>query len=152
MDEAVRSGESDLPAVKVWEVIEGIGGVNGWYSAPSLWRIRGIMDRLFGGPGLGGRRDPRHLRVGDRVDWWRVVELDPPRRLVLAAEMKIDGRAWLIMEIKDRGEGCTYTQRALYAPNGVVGRLYWWAVAPFHFFIFPIMLRKILSAAERRNP
>lgn len=147
--EDVRSGESDLPAEQVWEVIEGIGGVNGWYSTPVLWRIRGIIDRLLGGPGLGGRRDPRHLTVGDRVDWWRVAEMDPPHRLVLAAEMKIDGKAWLIMEVKDRGEGCTYVQRALYTPTGLAGQLYWWSVAPFHVFVFPIMLRTIIKTAER---
>lgn len=149
--EDVRSRDCDLPAEKVWEVIEGIGGVNGWYSVPVLWRIRGIIDRLIGGPGLGGRRDPRHLAVGDRVDWWRVAELDPPHRLVLAAEMKIDGRAWLVMEVTDRGEGCTYVQRALYAPTGLAGRLYWWSVAPFHVFVFPIMLRTIINTAQRNN-
>lgn len=147
--EDVRSGESELPAARVWEVIEGIGGVNGWYSAPVLWRVRGIMDRLVGGPGLGGRRDPQRLQVGDRVDWWRVVELERPHRLVLAAEMKLDGRAWLIMEVEDLPTGgCRYTQRALYVPRGLPGRLYWWAVTPFHFFLFPVMLRKILAAAR----
>ena len=149
--EDVRSGESYLPAEKVWEVVEGIGGPNGWYSAPSLWRVRGIIDRLIGGPGLGGRRDPRHLAVGDKVDWWRVVELDRPHRLVLAAEMKIDGRAWLVMEVKDRGEGSTYVQRALYAPTGLLGRLYWWSLLPFHALIFPVMLRTILRTAEEEN-
>ncbi|WP_042620471.1 SDR family oxidoreductase [Corynebacterium marinum] len=149
--EDVRSGESELPAEKVWEVVEGIGGPNGWYSAPSLWRVRGIIDRLIGGPGLGGRRDPRHLAVGDKVDWWRVVELDRPHRLVLAAEMKIDGRAWLVMEVKDRGEGSTYVQRALYAPTGLLGRLYWWSLLPFHALIFPVMLRTILRTAEEEN-
>lgn len=149
--EDVRSGDSDLPAQRVWEVVEGIGGPNGWYSAPSLWRVRGIIDRLIGGPGLGGRRDPRRLAVGDRVDWWRVVDLDPPRRLVLAAEMKIDGRAWLVMEVRDKeeGPGCTYVQRALYAPAGLLGRLYWWSLLPFHALIFPVMLRTILDTAER---
>ncbi|MGP6173192.1 SDR family oxidoreductase [Corynebacterium sp. A21] len=147
--EDARSADCDLPAGEVWKVIEGIGGANGWYSVPVLWRIRGIIDRLIGGPGLGGRRDPQHLALGDRVDWWRVAELDPPRRLVLAAEMKIDGKAWLVMEVEEQAEGCTYTQRALYAPTGLPGRLYWWSVAPFHFFIFPIMLRTILKTAER---
>lgn len=149
--EDVRSADSDLPAERLWEVVEGIGGPSGWYSAPSLWRIRGIIDRFIGGPGLGGRRDPRRLAVGDRVDWWRVAELDPPRRLVLAAEMKVDGRAWLIMEVKEREDGkpgCTYLQRALFAPTGLPGRLYWWSVAPFHALIFPVMLRNILDTAQ----
>lgn len=145
----VRSRDSDLPAEKVWEVIEGIGGANGWYSAPALWRIRGVLDKLIGGPGLGGRRDPHRLSTGDRVDWWRVAELDRPRRLVLAAEMKVDGRAWLSLEVEDTEKGCTYTQRAVYAPTGLVGRLYWWSVAPFHAFVFPVMARNILAAARR---
>lgn len=146
--EDTRSAECDVPAEQVWKVLEGIGGANGWYSSPALWRIRGIVDRLIGGPGLGGRRDPRRLLVGDRVDWWRVAEIDPPRRLVLAAEMKVNGRAWLIMELTDRDGGCTYVQRALYAPTGLTGRLYWWSVAPFHAFIFPVMVRTIVATAR----
>lgn len=149
--EDVRCADSDLSAEELWEVIEGIGGANGWYSAPALWRIRGMVDRLIGGPGLGGRRDPRRLTVGDRVDWWRVAEVDPPRRLVLAAEMKVDGRAWLVLEVRERTDGqpgCTYVQRALFAPIGLPGRLYWWSVAPFHALIFPVMLRNILGAAK----
>ena len=80
-----------------------------------------------------------------------MVELDRPHRLVLAAEMKIDGRAWLVMEVKDRGEGSTYVQRALYAPTGLLGRLYWWSLLPFHALIFPVMLRPILRTAEEEN-
>ena len=149
--EDLRSAECEQPPEQVWKVIEGIGGPNGWYSAPALWRVRGAIDRLVGGPGLGGRRDPHQLAVGDRVDWWRVAELEPQRRLVLAAEMKLDGRAWLIMEVEDsdEGGGCRYVQRALYAPTGLAGRLYWWSVAPFHAFIFPVMARNIVAAARR---
>lgn len=148
--EDTRSAECEVPAEQVWKVLEGIGGTNGWYSSPTLWRIRGVLDRLLGGPGLGGRRDPRRLAVGDRVDWWRVAEISPSRRLVLAAEMKVNGRAWLIMELQDRGDGgCTYVQRALYAPTGLTGRLYWWSVAPFHAFIFPVMVRTIVATARQ---
>ena len=109
------------------------------------------MDKILGGPGLGGRRDPHRLALGDRVDWWRVVELERPRRLVLAAEMKVDGDAWLILEVEPDGTGSTYTQRALYRPTGLPGRLYWWSMLPFHAVIFPLMSRNILAAAKRES-
>ncbi len=149
--EDTRRGHSDLPPERIWEVIEGIGGANGWYSTPLLWRIRGLVDRVIGGPGLRSRRDPRSLALGDRVDWWRVVALEPPHRLVLAAEMKIDGHAWLILEVEGNGSGSTYVQRAIYQPTGLPGRLYWWSLIPFHAIIFPLMLRNILRTAEERD-
>lgn len=148
--EDVRTEDTDLRAAQVWPIIEGLGGVNGWYSAPLLWRLRGIADRLIGGPGLGGRRDPRHLKLGDRIDWWRVTEIDPPHRLVLTAEMKVDGGAWLILEVADKENGgCTYTQRAIFEPKGLPGYLYWWVVSPFHAIIFPYMRSNILKAARK---
>lgn len=146
--EDVREVESDLSPAQVWEIIEGIGGPSGWYSTPALWRVRGVMDKLVGGPGLGGRRDPRTLKVGDRVDWWRVESIERPRRLVLRAEMKIDGRAWLILEVTPRDGGSTYLQRAVYVPSSIVGHAYWYAVLPFHAVVFPFMSRNILRAAR----
>ena len=107
------------------------------------------MDKFFGGPGLGGRRDPRKLKVGDRVDWWRVESIEPPHRLVLRAEMKLDGKAWLILEAREKeGGGSTYVQRAVYVPAGLLGHAYWYAVLPFHAVVFPFMSRNILRAAE----
>lgn len=147
--EDVRSAHSNLSPDEVWRVIEGIGGDNGWYSAPLLWGIRGFMDKIFGGPGLGGRRDPHRLEIGDRVDWWRVAHIERPHRLALKAEMKIDGDAWLLFDVRADPTGCTYTQRACYSPTGLAGRLYWWSVAPFHAFIFPAMTRTILRTAEK---
>ncbi len=149
--EDVRSAYCDLPREKVWEVIEGIGGENGWYSVPILWSIRGLIDRILGGPGLGGRRDPQRLELGDRVDWWRVTQLERPQLLVLKAEMRVNGSAWLILEVEEESEGCTYTQRACYSPTGLSGRIYWWAVAPFHRIIFPTMLKTMLTEAARKN-
>jgi Protein of unknown function (DUF2867). len=143
----VREHRSDLPAEQIWPVIEGLGGPNGWYSAPRLWKLRGIADRLIGGPGLGGRRDPVRLSLGDRIDWWRVTELDPPHRLVLTAEMKVDGNAWLVLEVNDDDGGSIYRQSAIFEPTGLAGRAYWWAVKPFHAVIFPYMARNILGAA-----
>ncbi|MCS4530922.1 SDR family oxidoreductase [Corynebacterium sp. ES2730-CONJ] len=149
--EDTRHGHSDLPPEKIWEVVEGIGGSHGWYSTPVLWRIRGLVDRLIGGPGLRSRRDPWHLKPGDRVDWWRVAEIDAPHRLVLAAEMKLDGRGWLILEVEETDTGSRYTQRAIFQPTGLPGRLYWWSLIPFHSLIFPLMLRNILKKAEELN-
>ncbi|MFP7365297.1 SDR family oxidoreductase [Corynebacterium callunae] len=148
-----RTATTDLPAEQVWPVIEGLGGSHGWYSAPKLWAVRGIADKLVGGPGLGGRRDPSHLALGDRLDWWRVVELQKPNHLVLKAEMKVDGNAWLVFDITANPDGgSTYTQRALFEPKGLPGRLYWWAVAPFHAFIFPFMVRNIIKQARSTPP
>lgn len=145
----VRTETTELTATQVWPIIEGLGGPNGWYSAPLLWRLRGIADRLIGGPGLGGRRDPRTLKTGDRLDWWRVTEVSPPNRLVLTAEMKVDGNAWLVFEVEDNEKGGSiYTQRALFEPKGLQGYLYWWVVTPFHSVIFPFMRRNILKAAR----
>lgn len=147
--EDVRSAHSSLSPEDIWRVVEGIGGDNGWYSAPLLWGIRGFMDKIFGGPGLGGRRDPHRLEIGDRVDWWRVAQLERPHRLILKAEMKIDGEAWLTFDVQANDNSCTYTQRASYSPTGLSGRIYWRSMAPFHAFIFPAMMRSILNTAEK---
>lgn len=146
-----QTRETDVDAATVWQVIEGIGGQHGWYSAPLLWRIRGWMDRLVGGPGLGGRRDPLHLRFGDRVDWWRVEAITPGCSVMLRALMRVNGRAWLELAVEERaGGGSVYTQRAIYRPAGLSGRLYWYSVLPFHRFIFPAMAKNITDEAERR--
>ncbi|MGP9539875.1 SDR family oxidoreductase [Brachybacterium sp. AOP43-C2-M15] len=166
-DERSHTDEGVDPAA-VWQVIEGIGGQAGWYSSPLLWRLRGLADRAVGGYGLArGRRDPSHLRVGDAVDWWRVEEIEPGRSLTLRAEMRMTGRAWLQLSVEpgaaEEGEatagpgaahadsaGATYHQRAVYFPDGLLGRLYWWAIAPFHAVVFPAMARNILAEARRR--
>lgn len=148
-----RERESDLPAQEVWPVIESVGGANGWYSTPLLWKIRGLMDKLVGGPGLTrGRRDPDHLRRGDAVDWWRVEDVEPGRRLTLRAEMKAGGRAWLQLSTEPReGGGSVYRQRAVFMPDGLLGRAYWTAILPFHAVVFPEMAANILAEAQRRH-
>lgn len=154
-----RSVDSDLSPEQIWPVVEGIGGDNGWYSAPLLWHIRGFMDKLFGGPGLGGRRDPFALRRGDRVDWWCVEKIIPNRILALKAEMKLRGEAWLILEIEPSDDReadphaprSRYRQRAIYEPDGLLGRLYWWGVYPFHAVIFPVMAKNILKRAQEES-
>lgn len=126
------------------ERIFSIGGKTGWYYADFLWKIRGFLDRLFGGVGIRrGRRNLNHLEAGDSVDFWRVLYADKDeKRLLLFAEMKVPGEAWLEFRIKD---GTLY-QEATFRPLGISGRLYWYAVLPFHGLIFNGMLKKLAGA------
>jgi uncharacterized protein YbjT (DUF2867 family) len=135
----------------LWQVIEGIGGANGWYSWSLAWGVRGVMDLLSGGPGLRrGRRDPYDLHVGDALDWWRVEEVIDLTLLRLRAEMRVPGRAWLELGISTNDAGQTvFTQRALFYPHGLSGQAYWWSIAPFHGIIFGSMQRNVAKAAER---
>lgn len=134
----------------LWSVIEGIGGQNGWYSWSLGWRVRGIMDKLTGGPGLRrGRRNPYDLVVGDALDWWRVEEIEDEKLLRLRAEMKLPGLAWLELLVEDDDRGRTvFRQRALFHPRGLMGQLYWKAISPFHGIVFGGMQRNIAKAAE----
>ena len=137
----------------VWEVVESIGGENGWYSLPWAWEVRGGVDRLIGGPGLRrGRRHPSDLHVGEAVDFWRVEELAPGKLLRLRAEMKVPGLAWLEFHVTSAPRGrATLRQRATFFPHGLAGQAYWYAVLPFHGVVFPSMLRRISDAAVRRE-
>lgn len=134
---------------RLWRVIEGIGGARGWYSFPLAWAIRGWLDVLVGGVGLTrGRRDPDRLQVGDTLDFWRVEEVLPGRMLRLRAEMKLPGLAWLELGVATKDGATSYTQRAIFQPRGLAGQAYWWAVWPFHRFVFGGMARNIIAAAE----
>jgi hypothetical protein len=135
----------------LWRVIEGIGGQTGWYSFPAAWAVRGLLDRLAGGVGLRrGRRDPRHLLVGDALDFWRVEAIQPGALLRLRAEMKLPGRAWLELSAGQDLDGLTtYRQRAIFQPRGLAGHAYWRSISPFHGVVFGGMLRNITAAAER---
>lgn len=145
-----RTFHSDVTPAKVWTIIEGIGGRNGWYSLPLAWQIRGWLDKLTGGAGLQrGRRHPGTLATGEVVDWWRVERIDRGKLLRLRAEMRAPGRAWLELSVEPDGEGSRYRQRAIFFPKGLSGRLYWLAVLPFHSLIFPAMARNITAAARR---
>ena len=121
--------------------IFGIGGKNGWYYANILWKIRGHLDRLFGGVGLRrGRRDQRSVEPGDSIDFWRVLYSNrEEKRLLLFAEMKVPGEAWLEFRI----QGGELVQEATFRPLGLAGRLYWYAVLPFHGLIFNGMITKL---------
>ncbi|WP_159615909.1 SDR family oxidoreductase [Arthrobacter zhaoguopingii] len=145
----LQTYRSSAPAAALWNVVEGIGGENGWYSWPVAWAARGWMDKLVGGVGLRrGRRDADELLTGEALDFWRVEELVRGERLRLRAEMKVPGRAWLELSVEPDGTGSTYRQRAVFFPRGLSGRLYWLAVLPFHNFIFKPMARNIARAAE----
>ena len=127
---------------KIW----AIGGKNGWYYANWLWRIRGTLDKLVGGVGLRrGRTHPDRLYEGDALDFWRVILADrDKRRLLLLAEMKVPGEAWLEFEIDDQN---VLHQTATFRPKGLWGRLYWYAMLPFHYFIFGGMIRKLAGSS-----
>lgn len=124
---------------KIW----AIGGATGWYYGNWLWRIRGILDKLFGGVGLRrGRTNPSAINVGDSIDFWRVLYANKKEgRLLLFAEMKLPGEAWLEFKIVDD----KLTQTATFRPLGLAGRLYWYSVFPFHGFIFKGMIKHITS-------
>jgi len=129
----------------VWKTVQSIGGDNGWYFAQGLWRLRGLLDRLVGGPGLRrGRRHSRDLRVGDGLDFWRVVALNPPRRLLLLAEMKTPGDALLEFLIFPTGKGSVELKMvSRFLPRGLAGILYWYALLPLHQWLFAGMLRAV---------
>ncbi|MER6218080.1 SDR family oxidoreductase [Streptomyces sp. NPDC001674] len=144
-----RCRETSAGTRELWHIIEGIGGENGWYSAPLAWAVRGWLDRLVGGAGIRrGRRDASRLRVGDSLDFWRVEEIEPGRLLRLRAEMRLPGLAWLEMYADPGAGGSRYRQRALFHPRGLLGHLYWWGVSPFHAVVFGGMARNITRAAE----
>ena len=130
---------------EVWESIRTIGGQRGWYYGNVLWRMRGFVDKLIGGVGLRrGRRDPRHVRVGDALDFWRVLDVQENRKLTLLAEMKVPGEAMLEFILTAQGNGRTeLVQSARFLPRGLWGIVYWYMFALFHALIFKGMLRGI---------
>jgi len=133
--------------------IQRIGGATGWYYGNFLWKLRGWLDLLVGGVGLRrGRRDPVELRVGDAVDFWRVEVIEPGRRLRLAAEMKLPGRAWLEFEVAPTASGATVRQTAIFDPVGLGGLAYWYALYPVHRLVFAGMLRGIVRRAQGEVP
>jgi hypothetical protein len=125
---------------KIWS----IGGKRGWFYANWLWEIRGIMDQLFGGVGMRrGRKSDTEIVSGDALDFWRVLLADKQeKRLLLYAEMKLPGEAWLEFKIDKNN---ILTQTATFRPLGLLGRLYWYSVLPFHAFIFNGMINRIAS-------
>jgi uncharacterized protein YbjT (DUF2867 family) len=147
-----REQKTSASAPALWQAIESIGGDNGWYGADFLWFLRGLLDRFVGGVGLRrGRRDPLTLRVGDSLDFWRVEEIDRGVRLKLYAEMVLPGKAWLEFSIIEDGQDRIVRQEASFSPRGLGGQIYWYAVLPFHIFVFPTMMRNLIRKANRTD-
>lgn len=130
---------------RVMQNIWTIGGDKGYYYANWLWKIRGFFDQLFGGVGLmRGRTSPREINPGDALDFWRVLYVSrEKKRLLLFAEMKLPGEAWLEFRIDEKN---VLHQTATFRPRGIWGRLYWLATSPFHFFIFNGMIKNIAES------
>lgn len=135
---------SGIAREKVFASACAIGGEAGWFTYHFLWGLRGVIDKLCGGYGLSrGRRHPSELRVGDALDFWKVADIKEGKRLLLLAQMKVPGKAWLEFDIA----GHTLTQTAHFYPNGLWGRLYWYAMLPFHHLVFRDLGAKIVRRA-----
>jgi uncharacterized protein YbjT (DUF2867 family) len=140
----------DAPPATAFAPIRRIGGSVGWYYGRWLWELRALADRLLSGAGMRrGRSDDETIEVGDRIDFWRVSAFEPDRKLTLAAEMKLPGRAWLDFEVESTGTGSTIRQTAIFDPAGLFGLLYWYLSFPLHQFVFAGMLRGIAAAGVR---
>ncbi|MBS2010840.1 MAG: SDR family oxidoreductase [Cyanobacteria bacterium SZAS TMP-1] len=139
----------DSPA-EVWYRLMRLGGKTGWYYGNWMWKLRGSMDRLIGGVGLmRGRRSAETLFVGDALDFWRVLAVEPESRLLLTTEMILPGTAFLEFRISKMPDGNTKVQQiARFQPQGLLGVLYWWLVTPLHHFVFTGMLKGIASASR----
>lgn len=137
---------------KLWERIISIGGAEGWYCCDSLWSIRGWMDKIIGGVGLRrGRRHPTEISVGDALDFWRVLDIQPGERLLLLAEMKLPGEALLEFTLEETLAGDTVlTMTARFLPRGLGGMLYWWSVYPMHAIVFKGMARSLAKKSGNR--
>ena len=147
-----------VPDWAVFRAVRRLGGRNGWYGTNWLWRIRGWIDLLAGGPGLRrGRRNPETVGYGEALDFWRVVGFEQDKRLALRAEMKLPGEALMEFRLKACGKhNCTLQQSALFQPRGLPGLLYWYAIAPFHHIVFRSMIqgicREAVEIARRSEP
>ena len=132
----------------VYRTFCSIGGKEGWFGYDWLWEIRGWLDKMIGGAGLNrGRRHGQHLRIGESVDFWRVEDLSVNERLLLYAQMKVPGKAWLEFKIK----GDELVQTAYFYPRGLFGRLYWYILTPIHYLVFGNMIRSIVKKARKNE-
>jgi uncharacterized protein YbjT (DUF2867 family) len=145
---ATVTADTSASPESLWDAVRSVGGTHGWGGLNWAWRVRGAADRLIGGVGMRrGRRHPQEVRVGDAVDFWRVVSVEPGRRLTLLAEMKLPGIAVLELQVRPRDGGSTLVTTAKFAPDSLWGLLYWHALWPIHKFIFPDLTRAIVSRA-----
>lgn len=146
----VRSRRVAVPPEFVFRSFSALGGERGWRVWEWAWALRGLLDKLVGGPGLRrGRRDPEQLFPGEALDFWRVEEVRPPDLLRLRAEMKVPGRAWLQFEAIPEGDGTLLVQTAYFAPRGFLGWAYWYGIYPVHSLIFSALVEAVARDAER---
>lgn len=140
-------GDPDEVIKNIWS----IGGKKGWYYGSWLWKIRGYLDKLVGGVGLRrGRTNPVNINTGDTLDFWRVLAADKEnQRLLLYAEMKLPGDAWLEFKVIEQNGDNYLRQTATFRPKGLAGRLYWYSVLPFHFFVFNGMAENIIKGSPQ---
>jgi uncharacterized protein YbjT (DUF2867 family) len=137
-----------LTKENLYQTFCSVGGDNGWFGYDLLWKIRGLIDKTVGGYGLSrGRRDANALRIGDSIDFWKVVDLVENERLLLFAQMKLPGKAWLEYLIK----GDKLYQSAYFYPEGLTGRLYWYFLIPIHFFVFRGMAKNLIQKAKENQ-
>jgi uncharacterized protein YbjT (DUF2867 family) len=145
----VRSIRVNASPSRVFAAFTSLGGDRGWRVWNLAWKVRGALDRLVGGPGLRrGRRDPQRLLAGESLDFWRVESIEKDRRLRLRAEMRVPGEAWLQWEVIDEDGGSRLIQTATFAPRGLLGPLYWYALYPLHARIFSDLAHAIAREAE----
>jgi uncharacterized protein YbjT (DUF2867 family) len=145
-----RAAVVDVPASAVFSAYAGIGGQRGWLFMDWAWAMRGWMDKAVGGVGIRrGRRHPDDIRAGESLDFWRVESVERDHLLRLRAEMKVPGKAWLQFESTALPHGQTLlVQTAYYAPRGLFGFLYWYAMWPFHAFLFDGLIRRVSARAR----
>ncbi len=142
-----REKEITANVDQVLNNIWSIGGERGWYYGDWLWNLRGFLDKLFGGVGLRrGRTNQNDIHAGDTLDFWRVLAADKQnKRLLLYAEMKLPGEAWLEFKIVKKNDKHFLQQTATFRPKGLLGRLYWYSVLPFHYFVFDGMAENVIN-------
>lgn len=127
---------------KIWQAVFTIGGTKGWPAMSPLWKIRGFFDKLTGGAGINrGRRSPENLRIGDSLDFWKVIDIAEEERLLLFSQMRLPGKGWLEFTLSD-----SLSISAHFIPSGLYGRIYWYLLYPFHEIIFRLMLRRIVKS------
>ncbi len=136
---------------EIWSLVSRIGGYNGWYYGDILWQIRGWMDQIAGGVGLRrGRRHPEQLYIGDALDFWRVLDVTPPLKLILLAEMKLPGEALLNIELIPEEKGTELRLGTRFRPTGLYGILYWYSLLPFHNLLFGGLLNELAGRVGKR--
>lgn len=147
---ASGTAETTASPASLWKVVSAIGGDNGYYYLNSLWRLRELIDGVVGGPGLRhSRRHPSDVRLGDRIDSWEVIGVEPERRLAMAFGMRAPGSGVLEFDIgPQHGRTTRITATAYWHPDGLLGQMYWLSLEPAHLVIFKGLTREICQRAE----